>query len=183
MPIVLGSDKLKDGTAECTTRLKECNKTTAALKQSPLAYCTLWIQNNLLPLMPKVLAQKTAMDLFTRHTIVFSNVPGPTRPVTVCGERVMGIQAIFNNLLPQVILMSYCDKIFSNMVVDPDLVKDSDLLRQFYLDELLELCTALDVPLDHKGGKVGTNALLGEGVQAANFAKFGLVSPAVLPPK
>lgn len=180
MPIVLGTDNLKDGTPECLTRLRECNKTTAVLKQSPLAFVTLWIQNNLLPLMPKSMAQKTAMDLFIRHTMVFSNVPGPTRVVNVCGERVLGIQAIFNNLLPQVILMSYCDKIFSNMVVDPDLVKDSDLLRQMYLDELLSLCIALDVPLEHKNGKVTTDALLGKGV-CSNFQKFGLIGPAAVP--
>lgn len=147
LPIVLGREGDESSSATAIRRLKTCNATTNALKTSPMAFATLWIQNNLLPLLPTFAAQKAAYDLFVRHTMVFSNVPGPSRTVTFCGSRIVGMQAIFPNLIPQVIMISYAGALFNNMVLDDELVGDSHLLKQFYLEEILELCKAYNVSL------------------------------------
>ncbi len=44
-----------------------------------------------------------AQDLFSRHSIVFSNLPGPAEEMYLCGEKLLGMQAVFPNLLAQVI--------------------------------------------------------------------------------
>ena len=56
----------------------------------------------MLALAPDFLVKKTAHDVFSRHTMVFSNLPGPTEDLVFCGETVTGMQIIFPNLIPQV---------------------------------------------------------------------------------
>ena len=160
LPIVLGSKNTTSEVPLSVQRLRTCNSSTKQLKSSPLAYVALWIQNNLLPLVPSFLAQKTALDLFQRHTIVFSNVPGPTRPVSFCNERVLAIQAIFPNLLPQVILISYCDAIFANMVLDEKLVTHPELLSKYYVEEVMELCKHYNISFAPEGVKPTPEMLL-----------------------
>ena len=62
------------------------------IKKSPIAFVQLWIQSNLLPLLPKFLQQNTALDLFKRHSMVFSNVPGPDKATFFAGEKIVGMQ-------------------------------------------------------------------------------------------
>lgn len=47
-----------------------------------------------------------AQQLFSRHTLVFSNVPGPAQPVSIGGKRVLGIYSAFPNLITQVLATS-----------------------------------------------------------------------------
>ena len=148
MPIVMGTCTDKESKVdECIRRLTECNATTVALKTSPIALATLWMQNNLLPILPKFLQQKAALDLFQRHTMVFSNVPGPSRSIRFCGERVIGLQAIFANLLPQIIMLSYGGAIFANLVIDTDIISDSKVIEDFYLQEIMLMCEAYKIEL------------------------------------
>lgn len=95
------------GASCCHSRLARCHASTKTLKQSTMAPVQLWVQNNLVPFLPVFFARKTAHDVFSRHSMVFSNVPGPSEPAMFCGEKIMGLQAIFYNLLPQVIIISY----------------------------------------------------------------------------
>lgn len=60
------------------------------------------IQNNILPLAPDFLRKQLAQDIFSRHSMVFSNVPGPAEPMYLCGEKLLGMQALFPNLIAQV---------------------------------------------------------------------------------
>ena len=120
-------------------RLNFCNKAMTYLKNSPMALVQFWIQNNILPLLPTFLAQGTALDLFKRHSMVFSNVPGPDRPLAFAGERVMAMQTIFPNLLPQALIVSYNGGVFMNMVVDDELITESDKLKSFFIEEVKEL--------------------------------------------
>jgi hypothetical protein len=41
------------------------------LKQSPLAYIQLWMQNNVLCGLPDSMQQQMAMDVFSRHSLVW----------------------------------------------------------------------------------------------------------------
>ena len=144
MPIVLG-EGAKNPDELCVCRLNKCHQTTLALKKSPLAFIALWVQNTILPFMPTFMSQKTAMDLVTRHSMVFSNVPGPTRPLWFCNNKVIAMQSIFPNLISQVILMSYCDCVFANMVLDDEMITNPELLGKFYLEEIADLCRAFKV--------------------------------------
>jgi diacylglycerol O-acyltransferase / wax synthase len=93
-------------------RVVNCSKITTLLKNSPMAYVQFWIQTNLLPLLPKSQGQQTAYDMFARHSMIFSNVLGTDAIPLFCNEKVMGLQVVFPNLLPQVILMSMGKQVF-----------------------------------------------------------------------
>lgn len=179
MPIVMSGNGKGDDA--CISRLKECHKTTVALKNSPMALATLWIQNNVLPCLPKFFQQKAALDLFQRHTMVFSNVPGPSRSIRLCGERVVGLQAIFANLLPQIIMLSYGGAIFANLVVDEEIVTDANIIEELYLLELLDLCKAYDIELPGHAKITTTKDLLSPlGTSASH--KIGTIDQEVIVP-
>jgi hypothetical protein len=48
-----------------------------SLKNSLVAPCQLFIQNVLLPYVPSFVTRQTGYDTFSRHSCVFTNVPGP----------------------------------------------------------------------------------------------------------
>jgi len=132
-------------------RVKETAAEMNRLKNSMKPPVGLWMINWLVPKLPEKESQKTARDLFGRHGMVFSNVPGPDALIHLCGHKVTMMQSIFVNAIPQAILVSYNEKIFMNYVVDPEVVQDAKSFGQMYLEELTELGEKLGVgfgPLD-----------------------------------
>lgn len=125
-------------------RLRKTQSITQALKSSPIVGIQMWVQSNLLPLLPSFLVRQTALDLFARHTVVFSNLPGPADTVFLCGKKLLGLQVVFPNILPQVLLISYGGDVFFNMSVDDETV-NPDLLKQCYLEEMKSLAISLGV--------------------------------------
>merc|ERR1712125_69883 len=77
-----------------------------------------------------------ARKIFAPHSVVFSNVPGPKADIRAFGKPVAETQAMFVNAIPQVIAMSVGDKIFMNLVADPEVVKPLHEFPRLYLDEL-----------------------------------------------
>ena len=65
-------------------RLELCAKETVALKASPMAAIQLWLQNNIVCHMPQFMQRQLAYDVFTRHSMVFSNLPGPAEHLNFC---------------------------------------------------------------------------------------------------
>jgi diacylglycerol O-acyltransferase len=143
--------QLPVGVTTSKARLGECSRAMQSIKYSSAAAVQMWIQTNVLPIMPQFLQRKTAYDIFSRHSMVFSNVPGPPAPIHVCKEKVLGIQVIFPNLLTQCLIVSYAGEVFNNMVLDGQLLPNANtLLPKFYVDEALALAKAFDieVPID-----------------------------------
>lgn len=126
-------------------RLQACFRTTGVMKQSALVGVQLWVQTNLLPLLPVFLQQKTAHDVFSRHTIVFSNLPGPSAACYLCSRKLVAVHAIFPNIIPQAIIISYAGEIMYNISLDPAVVPDAEDFKRMLLDELRELATELGV--------------------------------------
>merc|ERR1712241_854016 len=92
--------------------------------------------------------QGGARDLFSKHSLVFSNVPGPDVPIFIAGEPLEAAQAIFPNYLPHFILLSYNGRVHMNFTVDPEIVEDADRLADCYLAELRAIGSALGVEGD-----------------------------------
>jgi hypothetical protein len=109
------------------------------LKRSYEAIVQFWLMNSILCYSPLFVIHDTAQKTFTRHSLVFSNVPGPQEALYLCGEELVSFQAIFPNILPQTIIVSYNGTICGNLVVDSRIVKDPEVLRETYLEELREL--------------------------------------------
>lgn len=138
-------------------RLMSCNKTTNELKTSPMPLVQYWIQNYVIPHLPSFIGKQASIDLFSRHSIVFSNLPGFENLITFGEDEnikdetqspftVLGCQIIFNNILPQVILISYHGAVFCCMNLDSDLFVDGDtLLPKFYLEELKDLASEFGI--------------------------------------
>ena len=126
-------------------RLRFVNKQTKLLKSSPVAYIQLLAQNTLPPLLPISFGQQTVYDVFTRHSLVFSNVPGPDRPCLFGGKVCTGVQMFYSNLITQIGIISYAGRVYGNMLLDPDAVPDSQSLALFYADALVQLAEHLNV--------------------------------------
>lgn len=129
-------------------RLLACAKITTALKSSPSAIIQLFVQNYLIAYAPQFIQQKIAFDAFSRHSIVFSNVPGPSEAISLCGEKISGVNVVFPNLLPQIIIISYNGGIHFTLSADPAEVDDS-VLPGLLMEELKSMAQELGVSTDN----------------------------------
>jgi len=107
------------GCSNVADRLAQIHRNTSELKSKPRAYMTLKIQNTLVPWLPHALSRQTVMDLFSRHSLVLTNVPGPSQKIRLAGQTVDKVQLFFENTITQVDLMSYGGTIFGNIIYDP----------------------------------------------------------------
>ena len=131
-------------------KLMHINKVMRNIKESPVAHCQLKVQESLPPKLPLKLGRQTVYDTFSRHSLVFSNVPGPSYPVLFGGEQILGCQMFFNNLIPQVGVLSYNDNIYMNIIVDPEAIPQSEELPKFYSQALASLAVSFGVQIPVK---------------------------------
>ena len=75
------------GLPQCADRLAAAHETFDRLKGSTEAFASR-LATQINALSPPSLLGAVAQQLFSRHTLVFSNVPGPAAAVAVCGEEV-----------------------------------------------------------------------------------------------
>jgi len=108
----------------------------------------LWMINKVASKLPLSVSQDTARELFSAHSMVFSNVPGPTENLYLCGQEVLGLQSVFFNAIPQFLLISYRERVWMNFVVDPDVITDPESFIECFFDELRDLGKDLESPLD-----------------------------------
>jgi len=128
-------------------RLTYIHNNMSKIKQSPSAYCTRQIQEIIGPKLPSKLSKQTVFASFCRHSLVFSNVPGPDRQIIFAGKKVAGCQMLFNNLIPQVGILSYFGQVFMNMIIDPDVVVESHMIPIFYCRALCDLAKKYNVDI------------------------------------
>jgi len=84
---------------------------------------------------PAAVIGTVAQQLMSRHSVVFSNVPGPTHPVYLAGQRVLSIYPIFPNLILQALCLSYNEMMYMSFACD-ERVPEPEKLAVLYLDEL-----------------------------------------------
>ena len=106
------------------------------IKKTTLALVSLWFVNNFSPCLPLVLQQQTALDVFARASIVFSNLPGPKEDINLLGKPLLRFMPTFPNLIPQLLAISCGDKLWLNVTMDPDVVKDMQELPSKFIEEI-----------------------------------------------
>eukprot|EP00548_Thalassiothrix_antarctica_P009408 CAMPEP_0194161870 /NCGR_PEP_ID=MMETSP0152-20130528/79183_1 /TAXON_ID=1049557 /ORGANISM="Thalassiothrix antarctica, Strain L6-D1" /LENGTH=370 /DNA_ID=CAMNT_0038871711 /DNA_START=163 /DNA_END=1273 /DNA_ORIENTATION=+ len=127
-------------------RLQDIVQTTTKLKSSPTAYIQLWFQNNLLSKLPAFLGKQTAFDIFSRHSLVLTNVPGPETKCHLANHTFDRLELFFLNVVPQIDLLSYAGTLYGNIIYDPIELKEGDtLFPQLYAKALVDLSRELDV--------------------------------------
>lgn len=133
------------GYSDIEERLKHIHAKTTEMKNKPRAYMQHQIQNNLGPYIPVSVGQQTVFDTFSRHSLVLTNVPGPSDKVLFAGKKVQSVQLFFDNLLTQVDLISYSGKVYGNIIFDADQLPNSNIFGSLYVKALVELAKRLDV--------------------------------------
>ncbi len=69
-------------------RLERIHAITADLKTSPVVAIQTKIQDEYCAVIPD-LARQTVYDVFVRHSLVFSNMPGPDAPCYICNGKLI----------------------------------------------------------------------------------------------
>jgi hypothetical protein len=135
------------GYRDILDRLRHVLRSTTEIKETPRAYMQLQIQNIIPPLLPVKVARQTVMDVFSRHSLVLTNVPGPTHKCRLAGQVVESVQLFFENLLNQVDLVSYAGTVYGNIVYDPDALPEFQNFGLFYARALVTLAEHYQVPI------------------------------------
>lgn len=135
------------GYTDIFDRLRHVLRSTTEIKETPRAFMQLQIQNILPPLLPVRVARQTVMDVFSRHSLVLTNVPGPTHKCRLAGQVVESVQLFFENLLNQVDLVSYAGSVYGNIVYDPDALPDFRNFGLYYARALVTLGERFQVPV------------------------------------
>jgi diacylglycerol O-acyltransferase len=120
-------------------RLSKIHETLNELKHSPEVSLNYYILCFLFRLVGFSYVYQKANELYQRSSLVMTNVPGPTGPISFCGRRV---KECYFSLAPQkngflVSILSYCDKIYISVSADASIVgKDgAKKLLEFIKDE------------------------------------------------
>jgi len=142
---VLVSTKLLLGYDDILEQLKAIHKQSNRMKSSPVAKLQLGIQNHVAPLLPYAIAKKNVYGGLWRHSVTFSVVPGPEKTCLFAGKEGTGLQSMFSNLIPMVVLVSYGGKLWGNLNLDPDAVEDADLIPHLFSKAFETLAERLEV--------------------------------------
>jgi diacylglycerol O-acyltransferase len=133
------------GIDDILDRLSHVHKSMTKLKQSMLPMMVIGSQNYIAPFLPLSVAQGQVLGLFSRHSVAFTNVPGPPEPCKLAGCEISGVYMVFSNLLPQISVLSYSGKIFGNITLDPEAIPNSERIPIHLSRALVLLATKLDV--------------------------------------
>ncbi|OUS48908.1 hypothetical protein BE221DRAFT_60218, partial [Ostreococcus tauri] len=123
------------GVMSATTRLQKAKKTCDFMKRSPEPYVTRWLNKFVNAAGPDV-QRKVVFDYMSRHSMVFTNVPGPTETIVLMGSRVRDIVFACANLVNQVSVVSYSGSLRLTLVVDPDATPDAQYIGDMFKNEI-----------------------------------------------
>lgn len=140
------------GYSDIEERLRHIHAKTMEMKEKPRAYMQMQIQNKLAPLIPVSLGQKTVFDTFSRHSLVMTNVPGPSEEILFAGKTVKSVQIFFDNMLTQIDVISYAGQVYGNIIYDEAQLPNFKGFGQRYVAALVELANRLkiDIPSEVK---------------------------------
>eukprot|EP00697_Spironema_sp_BW2_P009331 gnl/Spiro4/24184_TR12002_c0_g1_i1.p1 gnl/Spiro4/24184_TR12002_c0_g1~~gnl/Spiro4/24184_TR12002_c0_g1_i1.p1 ORF type:complete len:513 (+),score=128.16 gnl/Spiro4/24184_TR12002_c0_g1_i1:215-1540(+) len=123
-------------------RLREVAAIMTNLKNSGEAAIQFALQSFANNLMPFSMRSKMAVDVLTKHTFIYSNVPGPDRVVYFAGAPCQKLKVCLGNVAPQICSLSYRDTVFTTICVDPTQIPEPERLSQFFDEELQALLAA-----------------------------------------
>jgi len=135
------------GQTDIMERLKLVHQQMTALKTSPTAVVQLNLQNMLPTVLPRSFTQQATFDIFSRRSVIFSNVPGPTKPCLFASKEVIGVQMFFSNLIPQTGFISYRGQIFGNICLDPEGIRNCKSISILYSQALVLMAERVNVAI------------------------------------
>ncbi|KAJ3224929.1 hypothetical protein HK099_007649 [Clydaea vesicula] len=120
-------------------RLAKVKETMDAIKSRPEPHIGRALQRFVDKYFPKSFVSQLSLDLVTKHSLIFTNVPGFNFPVYICGEMVKQIQPVIANIIPQFSVHTYNGGVYVNFVADEKVVKDVEKFCSSYVEELKSL--------------------------------------------
>ena len=115
-----------NGTLE---RLWKIHENLANLKKGlvPMVSSAL---STLVMMLPRQISRDQTLQLFARHSMVFSNVPGPPEPVLFANHEIQSVHMIHMNIIPQLSFLSYRGTIFSNAIIGIEGNEKEEILKR-----------------------------------------------------
>jgi hypothetical protein len=111
---------LSVGTSQILDRLWKIHDHLSDLKKGLVPMVSFILSNFAMKWLPRTISRDQTLQLFSRHSMVLSNVPGPSEPVSFANHEVKSVQMIHMNLIPQLAFLSYRGMIFGNAIVGID---------------------------------------------------------------
>lgn len=108
---------LSIGTRNVLDRLWKINENLTTLKKGLVPMVSAFLSSVVMKWLPRVIGRDQVIQLFSRHSMVLSNVPGPPEPVSFANHEVQAVHMIHMNIIPQLSFLSYRDVIFCNAIV------------------------------------------------------------------
>jgi len=127
------------GPMDIEERLRKTQQVCNLMKTTPGGWATKTLNIISNKLLGFDFQSKTVYDFLSRHSLVFTNVPGPTAPVMMFGNKVREMGFGIGNLVNQINAVSYAGNLGLSLVLDTDEVKDAHLIGKFFLEEISEL--------------------------------------------
>jgi hypothetical protein len=110
------------GVNDILERLWKIHESLADLKKG-LVPIVASLLSTLVMKLPRPISRDQTINLFARHSMVLSNVPGPPEPVSFANHEIQSVQMIHMNIIPQLSFLSYRGMIFGNAIVG---IEDSE---------------------------------------------------------
>ena len=87
------------------------------LKASPEAYLQLTVDELAASVLPRDTMSQSSLELVIKHSLVFTNVPGPGESIFMMGQKITDIQTPIANIIPQMSMLSSDGFVHFTMVV------------------------------------------------------------------
>mmetsp|Transcript_98632 Transcript_98632/g.287706 ORF Transcript_98632/g.287706 Transcript_98632/m.287706 type:complete len:384 (+) Transcript_98632:734-1885(+) len=140
--ILFASCPLPIDTADMDERVRRTVEACVDLKSKAYMTGLIGFTNFVKGVAPLSVLRKAASETFSKHTLLVTNVPSTTVPVTFPkegGAEVDEIQMVFPNVITQVSIITYNGKVCANIVADPALFPRMDDLGAIWESELAML--------------------------------------------
>lgn len=120
---------LSIGVNNVLERLWTIHENLADLKRGlvPLVSSTL---STLVMKLPRMISRDKTLQLFARHSMVLSNVPGPPEAAAFASHEVRSVHMIHMNIIPQLSFLSYGGTIYSNAIIGLEGVKEDEMTKK-----------------------------------------------------
>ena len=107
---------LSIGVSNVVERLWKIHEGLADLKRGLVPVVSSLLSTMVMKL-PRLISRDQTLQLFARHSMVLSNVPGPPEPVSFANHEIRSVHMIHMNIIPQLSFLSYRGVVSGNAIV------------------------------------------------------------------